>query len=567
MSHTDKPIVLSVQQLHVGAHDRHRSASQIVSDISFQVRAGRVTALIGESGSGKTTIALACLGYARPGCEIGSGAVLLNGTDVLELNASQRRALRGREVAYIAQSAAAAFNAALSINRQVIETAVHSNTLSRPQALAKAIALYTELDLPEPQRIGERYPHQLSGGQLQRLMAAMAMMCDPALLILDEPTTALDVTTQIEVLKSVRKLIRDKHTSAIYVSHDLAVVAQIADDLLVLKDGVIVEAGSVRQIIEQPQHAYTQALINAAHVMPDSLPAARPVPADASAKPALLSVLDVTAGYGRKHRHLALQEVSISVPRGRTVGVIGESGSGKSSLARVICGLMPVRDGRLELLGQPLSDNLQQRDRETQRQIQFAFQMADVALNPRHSIGKILTRPVQFYFNLDAAAATRRVHELLQLVELPAGYIERYPRQLSGGERQRVNLARTLAAEPRLIVCDEITSALDTVVAKTVLQLLRDLQRKLDVSYIFISHDLSIIAEIADTIVVMRNGRVMQSGTAHEVMTPPFHPYTRLLMESVPEMRSDWLDDHLAMHARSTPADASDASATSATTR
>jgi peptide/nickel transport system ATP-binding protein len=538
--------VLSVRGLGVSARDRRRGLSPIVSDISFTIRAGRVTALIGESGSGKTTIALACLGYTRAGCQVVSGEVILNDRNILDLPYAERRLLRGREVAYIAQSAAAAFNGALTINRQVIETAVTSAGLSKGQALQKAESLYAELDLPDHQHIGTRYPHQVSGGQLQRLMAAMAMMCDPALLILDEPTTALDVTTQIEVLKSFRKLIRDKHTSAIYVSHDLAVVAQVADDVLVLKDGIVVESGPVQQIIESPQHAYTKALIAAAHVMPEELPAPRTITADENVDAPLLRVQNVTAGYGRRHQHLALRDVSIEVEAGRTLGVIGESGSGKTSLARVVSGLMSVKEGTVELLGERLADSVQLRDRETQRHIQFAFQMADVALNPRHSIGKILRRPVQFYFDLDTASATQRVIELLGLVELPAHYIDRYPRQLSGGERQRVNLARALAAEPKLIICDEITSALDTVVAKAVLKLLKDLQQKLNVGYLFISHDLSVIAEVADTISVMREGRVVQSGIASQVMSPPFHPYTELLLNSVPQMRTTWLDDHLA---------------------
>jgi len=540
---SNKPI-LEVNNLSVSAHDRRMGTQSIVQNISFSIKPGKVTALIGESGSGKTTIALACLGYARAGCEIVGGTIDLGERNILQLPTSERRKLRGREVAYIAQSAAAAFNSALSINHQVVEPAIMHGVLTRQQALAKAISLYRELDLTDPDTIGSRYPHQVSGGQLQRLMAAMAMICDPRLLILDEPTTALDVTTQIEVLRSFKKLIRNKNTSAIYVSHDLAVVAQIADEVLVLKDGVVVEHAPVRSIIEQPQHPYTQDLIGAAHIMPDPLPTPRSMPVITDAYVPLLKVASIDAGYGRKQQFLALQDVSMNMHAGRTLGIIGESGSGKTTLGRVISGLMSPRSGYVELLGRRLNDRIDRRDRDSLRDVQFAFQMADVALNPRHRIGKILGRPLAFYFSMDAGATKERVIELLELVELPADYAYRYPRQLSGGERQRINLARALAAEPRLIICDEITSALDTVVAKAILLLLKTLQAKLDIGYLFISHDLSTIAHMADSIAVMRDGEILEFGTAQEIMSPPFHPYTELLLNSVPQMRTDWLDEN-----------------------
>lgn len=543
MSTSAEQPVLRVDNLCVSARERKVNSVSIVRDITFEIAPGKVTALIGESGSGKTTIALACLGYTRPGCHLVDGRVMLGDQDFFSLPSSARRKLRGKEVAYIAQSAAAAFNSALTINRQVTEPAILRGLLSQHDAVAKAERLYRELDLPDPQKIGERYPHQVSGGQLQRLMAAMAMICDPRLLILDEPTTALDVTTQIEVLRSFKKLIKQNHTSAIYVSHDLAVVAQVADDILVLQNGVIVERGAVESIIQNPQHPYTRELIGAAHVMPEVLPAARGSSLNPPQVPPLLQVSSVTAGYGRQHRFIALRDVNLDVHAGRTLGVIGESGSGKTTLGRVISGLMAPKSGQIELLGQTLDENIDRRDRSALRQIQFAFQMADVALNPKHRVAKVLGRPLQFYFDLDAGAVQQRVEELLTLVELPPSYANRFPRQLSGGEKQRVNLARALAAEPQLIICDEITSALDTVVAKAILALLKNLQEKLGVSYIFVSHDLSTIARIADTIAVMRDGQVLEFGSTTDVMTPPHQPYTQLLLDSVPEMRTDWLDD------------------------
>ncbi|MGI9303392.1 MAG: ABC transporter ATP-binding protein [Gammaproteobacteria bacterium] len=533
--------VLDVSDLGVSAKDRKGRLTKIVENVSFSIQSGKVIALIGESGSGKTTISLACMGYARAGCEITGGVIRLGDADVLNLPFSRRRAIRGRDISYIAQSAAAAFNSALPRNKQVTETPGIKILLSEGEATAKAVGLYRELDLPDPETIGNRYPHQVSGGQLQRLMAAMAMICDPKLLILDEPTTALDVTTQIEVLRAFKKLIHDRNTSAIYVSHDLAVVAQMSDDILVLKDGQPVEYGSAEQIIHDPQHEYTRMLVAAAHVMPQVLPSStRPCSNDIGAP--LLEVKDVTAGYGRNHEHIALRGVSINAYESRTVGIIGESGSGKTTLGRVIAGLMAPQSGAVRLSGKALGPETNDRTRDELRSIQFAFQMADVALNPRHRVRKILGRPLRFYFGMSDSDVSRRVAELLELVEMPASYASRFPRELSGGQRQRVNLARALAAEPKLIICDEITSALDTIVAQAILDLLRHLQEQLKLAYIFISHDLSTIAQVSDTICVMRSAEIVESGQTADILTPPHHDYTQLLLSSVPELRTDWLD-------------------------
>ena len=538
------PPLLEVRDLSVIARQRRGSAFSIVERVSFDVRAGEVIALIGESGSGKTTISLACMGYARPGCEISGGSIRLGDRRIFDMSLHERREMRGRDVAYVAQSAAAAFNSALRLGRQVTEAPVMKGLLSEEEARTGAVALYRELDLPEPETIGRRYPHQVSGGQLQRMMAAMAMICDPRLLILDEPTTALDVTTQVEVLRAFKKLIRGRNTSAIYVSHDLAVVAQIADHVLVLRDGAMVEVGTAEDIIASPAAPYTRELIGAAHVMPATVAPGRPPPEPdrAGVSAPLLRVSRVTAGYGRKGEHIALRDVSLEVFASRTLGIIGESGSGKTTLGRVIAGLTPARSGEVSFQGCTLAAGVRDRDREQLRAIQFAFQMADVALNPRHRVDKILGRPLSFYFDLDESQAQRRVRELLGLVELPASYASRYPRQLSGGERQRVNLARALAAEPRLIVCDEITSALDTVVAQSILDLLGELQERLHVGYLFISHDISTVARVADTIAVMQNGEIVEHGSTGMVLAPPHHPYTELLLKSVPDLRTDWLD-------------------------
>jgi peptide/nickel transport system ATP-binding protein len=540
MMNATKGPLLEIRNLDVSVRDKKGYEFKIVDDISFDVQSGEVIALIGESGSGKTTISLSCMGYTRPGCYITGGSVHLGGASVLDQSLAKLQELRGKEITYVAQSAAASFNASMKIDDQVTEIPVITHSLSKEAARAKAAKLYSDLELPNPDEIGQRYPHQVSGGQLQRLMAAMAMISDPRLLILDEPTTALDVTTQIEVLHSFKKLISDNGTAAVYVTHDLSLVAQLADHILVLKDGQMVEYGSTQQIISNPQHDYTKALMDAAHVMPDELHAPG---TNESQEAPLLQVSNVTAGYGPQQSIIALQGIDLTIHAGETVGVIGESGSGKTTLGRLISGLMSPLEGNVFLKGNQLAPSLHRRSREELRQIQFAFQMADVALNPRQRLNKILSRPMRFYRGLSQHDADREVARLLERVDLPTSFAHRFPPELSGGQRQRVNLARALAAEPRLIICDEITSALDTIVAQQILDLLEDLQHELQLGYMFITHDIATVSRISDRIAVMRHGRILAQGSVNKVLTPPCHEYTQLLLNSVPEMRTDWLDE------------------------
>ena len=541
-----KPI-LTIRNLCIDAVSNDGVRSRIVDDVSFAVQPGQVLALIGESGSGKTTLSLSAMGYFKPGCRLASGSVMLDGTELTQLGERQLQAIRGTRVTYVAQSAAAAFNSALKIGRQVVEVPITRMGVGRAEAAARAKGLYTKLELPDPARIGHRYPHQVSGGQLQRLMAAMAMISEPLLLILDEPTTALDVTTQIEVLRAFKNLIATKGVTVLYVTHDLALVAQIADEIIVLKDGKMIEQGLVEQIIHRPSAEYTRKLIGAAHVMPEKVEAIRPC--DASAAP-VLELKSVSASYGNLST-LAVRDVSLTVKPGEIVGIIGESGSGKTSLSRAVSGLMHVRSGEICLDGVPLKQGIANRSLAQLREIQFAFQMADVALNPRHTIRKILARPLHFYFNLSGAELDRRVEHLAYLVELPKETLGRFPSGLSGGQKQRVNLARALAAEPKLIICDEITSALDTIVAATILDLVEWLRRELKVAFLFVTHDISIIAKIADRVAVMRYGEIVEYGETPTVLNYPAHPYTRLLLDSVPEMRTTWLDE-LAVRGGST---------------
>ncbi len=531
--------VLSVSNLCIDAVSDTGVRKPIVQDVSFTVGQGEVIALIGESGSGKTTISLSALGYFKPGCHLISGSVVLDDIDLMSLTEDQIQQLRGTKVAYVAQSAAASFNPALKLDRQVTEVPVTRLGVALPEALRKAETLYAKLELPQPKTIGRRYPHQVSGGQLQRLMAAMAMINEPMLLILDEPTTALDVTTQIEVLRAFKALIAEKGVSVIYVTHDLALVAQIANKIIVLKDGCVVECGSVDEIIHRPTAAYTQKLIGAAHVMPEEI--ALSSHSDIFDKLPIFEMKHVSAGYGFPGV-LAVDDVSFSVRAGEIIGVIGESGSGKTTLGRIVSGLMHTRGGELTLNGKKLLQGIENRKLEDLRNIQFAYQMADVALNPRHTIRKILSRPLEFYFGLTSAERNQELERLLYLVSLPKDILSSVPSELSGGQKQRVNLARALAARPQLIICDEITSALDTIVSATILDTIDWLRDELKVAFLFITHDISIIAKIADSVMVMRYGCLVESGRTKQVLGSPDHAYTKLLLSSVPQMRTDWLD-------------------------
>lgn len=512
----------------------------LVDALSFTIRPGEVLALIGESGSGKTTTALALMGHARRGCNISSGSVRIGETDVLSLGAGALRALRGRTVSYIAQSAAASFDPSRTIMDQVVEPTRIHGTLSRHDAEVKAVQLFRELALPNPETIGQRYPHQVSGGQLQRLMAAMALITDPDLVILDEPTTALDVTTQIEVLRAFRRVVRERNATAVYVSHDLAVVAQMADHILVLRNGQAQELNTTGRILSEPAHEYTRSL----------LAAARPTPlaTDLHKGELLLEVNQLSAGYGALNAQgqpasLILEDINFKLYKGQAIGVIGESGSGKTTLARAVAGLIAPCKGNILFKGRPLKPEVRLRSKEELRQIQIVFQMADTALNPSQTIERILARPLQFYKGLKGPALDKRIHELLDLVRMPRGVAQRLPGGLSGGQKQRVNLARALAAEPELILCDEVTSALDTVVGAAVLELMADLRRELGVSYLFISHDLHTVKSVCDEIIVMQNGRKLDQVARADFDHGPHHPYYDLLEASVPEMRQGWLDE------------------------
>jgi len=533
--------LVEIRDLRVEATTDSGRRVEIIRGVSLDIAEGEIVALIGESGSGKTTIALSLMGHSRPGCRISGGSVSLAGKDMVRLGEKQRARLRGTEVAYVPQSAAAAFNPAITIMDQVIEVTRIHGLMPAEEARSRAVELFRALSLPEPEIIGTRYPHQVSGGQLQRLSAAMALIGDPKLMIFDEPTTALDVTTQIEVLRAFKSAMKKGGISGVYVSHDLAVVAQIADRIVVLKGGEVQETGTTEEILTAAKHPYTRELLAAFE------PKARNPEADGKAAPApLLTIEDVIAGYGRRQADgrplvCAVQQVSLKVEKGRNLGIIGESGCGKSTLARTIAGILPAAFGKIVFDGKELGHSARERSRDQLREMQIVFQYADTALNPAKSVEDILDRPLVFYHGMPAKARSARIDELMDMVRLPRSLRHRRPAELSGGQKQRVNFARALAADPKLILCDEITSALDTVVAAAVIDLLKELQRELGLSYIFISHDLSVVEAICDEIVVMYDGRKVEEITPAKIRAAQ-HPYSQLLFSSVPKLDPAWLD-------------------------
>ncbi len=512
---------------------------QIVNGVDFCLNRGEILGLIGESGAGKSTIGIAAMGFAKPGCRINGGSIQFDGLELTTATAEEKRRLRGARIAYVAQSAAASFNPAHKLIDQFSETVIQHGLGSRDQAYADAKELYSKIRMPNPDTIGFRYPHQVSGGQLQRAMTAMALACRPDLIIFDEPTTALDVTTQIEVLSTIKDIVEQFNTAAIYITHDLAVVAQMADKIKVLRYGESVEESETRSMLSDPQKDYTKSLwaVRSFRKTEQNV--------DASSLP-LLKVQNVTAIYPGTSKEV-LTDIEFEIRPNETVAVVGESGSGKSTLARVITGLLPPRQGQILFEDQSLPSDYRSRSPGQLQKIQMIYQMADTAINPHHKIRDIVGRPLTFYLGLEGQAKQKRLRKLMEMIEMdPDQYLDRLPGELSGGQKQRICIARALAADPSFIICDEVTSALDQLVAEGILRLLDRLQQEFNLAYMFITHDLATVNAIADRVVVMLQGKIVDQGPKNEVFQPPYHEYTELLLSSVPEMDPDWMDRVIA---------------------
>ena len=522
-------VLLSIKGLKIQGFSDEKW-HDIINGIDLTLHAGEVLGLIGESGAGKSTLGLAAMGYTQPGCRITAGEIIFDGVDLTKLTDGEKRKFWGNRMTYVAQSAAASFNPARRLIVQTTASTIRAGIKDQASAYEDAQQLYGVLNLPDPKHIGERYPHQVSGGQLQRVMTAMAMSPRPDLLIFDEPTTALDVTTQVEVLASMRSIVEEFNTAAIYITHDLAVVAQMADVIKVLRYGNEVEEAPTRQMLNAPQEEYTKSLWSVRSLEKTQQ----------EAEASILSLQSIDAAYGVEK---VLHDVSIEVPKGSTVAVVGESGSGKSTAARVITGLLPQMSGIVRFDGEDLPPALSNRSKDQKRRIQMIYQMADTAMNPRQTVREIIGRPLEFYLSMRGSEQTNRIVELLEMIELDASFMERLPGELSGGQKQRICIARALAAEPDFIICDEVTSALDQIVQEGILKLLLRLQEELGLTYLFITHDISTVKAIADQVVVMNQGEVVEQGLKTEVFSPPHPDYTELLLSSVPEMDPDWLSN------------------------
>ena len=522
-------VLLSIKGLKIQGFSDEKW-HDIINGIDLTLHAGEVLGLIGESGAGKSTLGLAAMGYTQPGCRITAGEIIFDGVDLAKLTDGEKRKFWGNRMTYVAQSAAASFNPARRLIVQTTASTIRAGIKDQASAYEDAQQLYGVLNLPDPKHIGERYPHQVSGGQLQRVMTAMAMSPRPDLLIFDEPTTALDVTTQVEVLASMRSIVEEFNTAAIYITHDLAVVAQMADVIKVLRYGNEVEEAPTRQMLNAPQQEYTKSLWSVRSLEKTQQ----------EAEASILSLQSIDAAYGLEK---VLHDVSIEVPKGSTVAVVGESGSGKSTAARVITGLLPQMSGIVRFDGEDLPPTLSNRSKDQKRRIQMIYQMADTAMNPRQTVREIIGRPLEFYLGMRGSEQTKRIVELLEMIELDVSFTERLPGELSGGQKQRICIARALAAEPDFIICDEVTSALDQIVQEGILKLLLRLQEELGLTYLFITHDISTVKAIADQVVVMNQGEVVEQGLKTEVFSPPHPDYTELLLSSVPEMDPDWLSN------------------------
>ena len=503
-------------------------------NMNFDVQAGKVLAIVGESGSGKSTTAMGLMDLLASNARI-EGSVKVKGEEMVGAKKTLLRRARGRDVAYIFQEPMTALNPVYTIGFQIVETLRTHFDMGPQEAKVRAIELITMVEIPNPEASFDKYPHQLSGGQRQRAMIAQSLACDPGLLVADEPTTALDVTVQAEILDLIRNL-RDRLNSAILlITHDMGVVADLADDILVMKDGNTVEYGTADQIFNRPQHPYTQELLAAVPKLGSA--AVRTLAPDLVGLPAVLSLKNVSIEYpksGRIPAFRAVTDFSLDIFPGEIVGLVGESGSGKTTVGRAAIGLLPAVEGTIEVVGRDITKPTPQELREIRKHTGIVFQDPASSLNPRLPIGESIGEPLFLSGDAKGAELDRRVEDLLDSVELPRSYRNRYPHELSGGQRQRVGIARALALTPDLLIADEPTSALDVSVQARFLDLLQELQNKLKFACLFISHDLAVVDILSHRIAVMQNGRLVEVGPRDQILKSPREEYTKRLISAVP---------------------------------
>ena len=506
-----------------------------VIDMNLELAAGKVTAIVGESGSGKSTTALGLMSLLASNARM-NGSVMVKGEEMLNAKSSVLRKFRGKEVAYIFQEPMTALNPLYTIGFQIVETLRNHFDMGPKEAHTRALELITLVDIPDPEKSILKYPHQLSGGQRQRAMIAQALACDPALLVADEPTTALDVTVQAEILDLMRGL-KDKLNSAILlITHDMGVVADMADEILVMKDGITVEKGTADQIFNSPKHPYTQQLLGAVPKLGSTKK--RPLPYREDAKPEpVLKLTDVTIEYpkrGRQPAFTAVKNFNLEIYPGEIVGLVGESGSGKTTVGRAAIGLLPVKEGSIQVVGNEIAGASQKQLFAIRRHTGIVFQDPASSLNPRLPIGESIGEPISLAKLARGAELAHKVEELLDQVELPRSYRNRYPHELSGGQRQRVGIARALALTPDLLIADEPTSALDVSVQARFLDLLQELQGKLNFACLFISHDLAVVDILSHRIAVMQNSELVEVGDRDQILKNPKNEYTKRLISAVP---------------------------------
>ena len=542
--------LLDVRELSVGYYTGADRPTPALDGIGFRLNKGQTLGVVGESGCGKTTLARALMAYCRPGAEITGGEVLFEGEDVLKYDTPKLRRLRGRRIAIVPQNPLGSLTYHMKVGLQVDEILRIHRGMDEKRARIHTLELFAATRLPEPERIYDRYPHEISGGQRQRVVIAGALACEPALMILDEPTTALDTTTEMQVLKLVKDLREKVDMALVYITHDLTLTNYMCERVLVMLDGKVVERGKASKIFEEPKADYTKMLVSSIPRL-DADSGAGASLASAAVEQPLLKVDKLSFAYRPRwslaarfkpmEEPLAVDDVSFELERGEVLGVVGESGSGKSTIANIICGLLTPTKGDVFFDGWPINVSARHRSADLKRRIQIIFQDPLSSLNPRRRIQTILTRPLEMLFAIRGKAARERAAALLEDMELSTDLLTRFPRQLSGGQQQRVAIARAFAAEPDLILCDEVTSALDVSVQAHVLELLKGIQAKTGAACLFISHDLGVVKRVARMTVVLEKGVVVEAGPTEKIFSDPTHAYTRILLAAA-SRREDYAE-------------------------